>query len=650
MKLSDLYLNRFLYKDINQNLETKDSSYNAGNVIEETPPPLAAGSAAQDINTSNVFINGQIIQPGTYILTVGDWGWGQTCVFSSTDSDTVAWTSGTFKTASGTIYNINAGNIGNITAKTYIYLDLLVSETEYQTTTVPGNSVGIGKVVVAVANKATAPNLATYNLTEANQIVGDNILANTINASKMDVGQLSFITGNAGTLTAGTLTGLTIQTTDDVNAARIVMDNGNDLTFYDASVGGGGSVTGNSSEITFRRIYDTSKGFVIRQRAGKNDNAENVLEIYGLSPDPDYSNYIFIGRQGNTTLCETGLVSIGVNSDTSRDHDVRSNGTFQVGIAVDGVSPAFSSIYATAARNIYEDNSKVGVAAAIMGSGADGFAGLSWMNPISGMQDVYWYVNSTGLKMGGTFLPDADNAYDIGSSSYTIETLYIGTRISLRETDGIGTNTITLKAPATIASSFYFTLPINEGTDGQFLMTDGAGLTSWEDVGAAGADIYLSNLGSTSINTSLISDSDGVDSLGSGTYGWKNLYLSNGGNIYYNNVYAFDFVAGTAIYVGNFTEFSPYTDGGVSLGSVSYRWGEGHILNLYSSNAYISYAEISSSLYFSSAYLDEPSSIYFLARTSNPTVDGQMLYYDNGDVQFRCQLASIDFSFDLSFV
>ena len=191
MKLTELFLNRFLYKDNLQNLETKDSIYTAGNAIEADVPAVASGGAAQDINTSNVTINGQQLTPGTYpvtVLDVSNWGWGQTCVFSSTDLDTVSWTLGVFKSADGVSYNITAGNTGNMGAKTYIYLDLNVSATAYQVTTTPATAVGIGKVLIAVANPDTAA--ATYNLSEATQIVGDNILANSINASKITTGQL----------------------------------------------------------------------------------------------------------------------------------------------------------------------------------------------------------------------------------------------------------------------------------------------------------------------------------------------------------------------------------------------------------------------------------------------------------------------------
>lgn len=197
MKLTELFLNRFLYKDTSQNLETKDSAFVSADSTPASAPVIPSGGAAQDINTGNVQINGAQLEPGTFpatVLDVSNWGWGQTCSFSSSTIDTVIWGAGTFTSADGTSYAISAGTTGVMAAKTYIYLSLLDPinpTTTYKISTVPSDSVGLGKVLVAVAQLSTvAGTLATYNLSEATQIVGDNILANTINASKITTGQL----------------------------------------------------------------------------------------------------------------------------------------------------------------------------------------------------------------------------------------------------------------------------------------------------------------------------------------------------------------------------------------------------------------------------------------------------------------------------
>lgn len=206
MQLKELYLNRYLYRDNDQDSGTKDSTFMSMDNSDNSAPPVPSGGAAQDINQGNV-----IIEPGNLpdsTINVGDWGWTQSCVFSSTDTDTVSWGSGTFLDAEGNSYAISAGNTGNMSAKTYIYLSLLESETVYQTSTTSSDAVGVGKVIIAVAKNES--DAATYNLTEAEQIVGDNILVNTIDASKIVTGTLivgtnvgigtAFPTASAGAL------------------------------------------------------------------------------------------------------------------------------------------------------------------------------------------------------------------------------------------------------------------------------------------------------------------------------------------------------------------------------------------------------------------------------------------------------------------
>jgi hypothetical protein len=149
-------------------------------------------------------------------LNVANRGWVQTCVFSVTDADTVAWGAGTLTDAGGIGYSIDAGSTGNMSAKTYIYLDTAVSTSVYQTTTTATTAVGAGKVMIAIAQNAT--NEATYqvlqgqggqNIDAANIVTGsitaNEIAASTITAGKMSVTDLSTISANIGTITAGSI-------------------------------------------------------------------------------------------------------------------------------------------------------------------------------------------------------------------------------------------------------------------------------------------------------------------------------------------------------------------------------------------------------------------------------------------------------------
>ena len=165
-------------------------------------------------------INGSVIVPGTIgssSLNLADRGWIQTCAFSVTDLNTVEWAAGSFIAADGTTYSIGAGNTGNMAAATYVYLDIAVSTTAYQTTTTASTAVGAGKVMIAVAQNGTVePTFTVFvsgvggtNL-NASSIVTGSITANEIatgavTAGKISVTSLAAIVADLGAITAGTI-------------------------------------------------------------------------------------------------------------------------------------------------------------------------------------------------------------------------------------------------------------------------------------------------------------------------------------------------------------------------------------------------------------------------------------------------------------
>lgn len=170
-------------------------------------------SAGSDLN--GTYLGTNTVTSGK--LNVAARGWTQNCAFSVTDADTVAWGTGTFTASDATAYSIGAGNTGNMSAKTYIYLDIGVSTTEYQVTTTASTAVGDGKVLIAVAQNNTTEAIfqvfggAGGLSIDASSIVASSITANeiaasTITAGKLDVSELSAITADMGSITAGTIT------------------------------------------------------------------------------------------------------------------------------------------------------------------------------------------------------------------------------------------------------------------------------------------------------------------------------------------------------------------------------------------------------------------------------------------------------------
>jgi len=203
---------------------------------------LIGGAVAKVLkNGAATFTNIQItgVQAGssldsTYLtainsakLNLADRGWTQTCVFSVTDLNTVAWAVGTFVTSDATTYNIAAnttdvrltaaGLASPMNARVYIYLDIGTSTTEYCCTYTATTAVGAGKCIVATAiNGAVEAEFEVFggvggSNINASQIVTGSLTANeiaatTITSGKMNVATLSSIVADLGTITAGSIT------------------------------------------------------------------------------------------------------------------------------------------------------------------------------------------------------------------------------------------------------------------------------------------------------------------------------------------------------------------------------------------------------------------------------------------------------------
>ena len=210
-------------------------------------------------------------------------GWNHDLTFSSTDNDTVAWTSGTitFSDSSSTSYSISSGNTGDMTTFTFIYLDLAISETALQTTTTASNTIGENKLLIGVAeNVADATKYATYQIFGGSGGIGgtfviaaDNIATNVITANEINVGQLSAISADLGTVTAGIVTGATIRTA--ASGSRFYMDT-DDIIAYDDS----------DNEIFHIELTDTDVGDVVigdyaSDTGAKWDDSAGTFDIKG---------------------------------------------------------------------------------------------------------------------------------------------------------------------------------------------------------------------------------------------------------------------------------------------------------------------------------------------------------------------------------
>lgn len=151
-------------------------------------------------------------------------GWVQDCVFSSTNNTTVAWTTGTFKTSADVTYNILTGNTGVMAARTYIYLDIAVSTTEYQTTTTATNAVGDNKVLIGVAeNVVGVTKDATFQIFGGAGGQSPFIDSGNIVAGSITTNEIAANTIVAGNIAAGTISATEIDTTSITSLSNLVV-------------------------------------------------------------------------------------------------------------------------------------------------------------------------------------------------------------------------------------------------------------------------------------------------------------------------------------------------------------------------------------------------------------------------------------------
>ena len=138
-------------------------------------------------------------------------------------------------------------------------------------------------------------------------------------------------------------------------------------------------------------------------------------------------------------------------------------------------------------------------------------------------------------------------------------------RGAVRFHDNDDSHYVDLKAPATIGTNYTLTLPTTAGTSGQQLTTDGSGNLSWAAAGSGGGSgSSIEDADSdTSVNVETSSDADTIDfkvagttiakmeatgliptvnsngttgfDLGSSSFQWRDLYVSNG-SLYVNGV------------------------------------------------------------------------------------------------------------------
>jgi hypothetical protein len=148
--------------------------------------------------------------------------------------------------------------------------------------------------------------------------------------------------------------------------------------------------------------------------------------------------------------------------------------------------------YATGAYNTLGDKLFIGVGP------VDGNGDASSQVVIGGKYFTAALDHAPGtLTASSAIIVDANKAVDeiiIGNSTT------VGGGIKLNEGTNNGSDSVTIKAPNTLAASYTLTLPADDGTPGQFLKTDGSGVLSFDTIyssftitGDTGSDTFNTN-------------------------------------------------------------------------------------------------------------------------------------------------------------
>jgi len=99
-----------------------------------------------------------------------------------------------------------------------------------------------------------------------------------------------------------------------------------------------------------------------------------------------------------------------------------------------------------------------------------------------------------------------------------------GTKAGTLSLAGGTSGVITLQTAAA-AGTYTLTLPTTDGNASEFLQTDGSGVLTWAVPTGTGANTALSNLASVAINTTLVSDTDNTDDIGTSSVFWRTGYF-----------------------------------------------------------------------------------------------------------------------------
>jgi hypothetical protein len=289
-------------------------------------PPAGGGAAVGPSFSTTISTTSIATQSQTDLATVraltgiraGDLALGAQdfttdLVITSVDNNTISWVAGTIAYSDGvTTEPISAtGSPKTLTDNTVNFVYKLVGETNPDlqfSTDYRDASNADRKLLGLVITTSNAGEKAAW-VGGSDQNAGGPIFT----SATAEIGTLSALTVNAGELTAGTLTGLTVQTADSSTNPRVQMDSTNGFEALDSN--------------GYTRVQISTTGDLIKFRDASNNE---VGSIYGyptntlvIAPPSDNTKDFSVGYSGvkyNTAwLLASQYVQIWAHDGTSGD-------------------------------------------------------------------------------------------------------------------------------------------------------------------------------------------------------------------------------------------------------------------------------------------------------------------------------------------
>lgn len=232
--------------------------------------------------------------------------------------------------------------------------------------------------------------------------------------------------GSKNILTGTVITACLIQTSGF--PFRVEMS-GNDITFFDDTFLEGGKIKGDTARLVFTHDLNSNEGFIMEKRASLLDTYDNVLSWYATPAKTGRHNYMFIGRNGDASDAQRNLSSLhlAINFDSVTPLlDNNLNGVFELEYSTDGVLAATNSklILMGASSEIFFGSGFTGFSS-IIAAADGGISGIAYSDPGGVNFFVGLYATSTtNIALGMNLIPDTNAAYDIGSPTFKIGTLY----------------------------------------------------------------------------------------------------------------------------------------------------------------------------------------------------------------------------------